>query len=172
MKPITLLCTAALLAGSAGALAQTTGAATSPSLPGGQPSSVAPPSGGTMVTPVAPPGVAVTPVAPGVAAVTPVPGVAVATGVKIQDFAAFDLDKNGSYGRMEFAQALQFLKGAPAGGQALPARDRTVHAGAAKRLPPSQAVSLLNETSAAFAAVDMDHNGLISPIELGAAALI
>lgn len=94
-------------------------------------------------------------------------------GAKIQSFAQFDVDNNGELGRMEFAQAMMFLMGAPAtSGQRLPAKDSYVHAGTAKRMPPGQAVALLNATSDEFSVVDIDRNGVVSKEELIAVALM
>ena len=128
----------------------------------------------TVVTPVAPPATAVTQVAPGVFVVTPVPGIAMATKVKVQNFSDYDRDRNGVYGPMEFAQAMYFLATTDpvAGNPRLPHWDRYTHRGAAAEMMPTHAVTLLNATADEFAAVDMDNNWRVSPAELTAVAMM
>ena len=128
----------------------------------------------TVVTPVAPPATMVTQVAPGTFVVTPVPGVAMATKVKVQNFSDYDLDHNGMYSPMEFAQAMYFLATTDpvAGNPRLPAWDRYTQRGALERMRPDHAVELLNATADEFAAVDMDNDWRVSPAELTAVAMM
>lgn len=128
----------------------------------------------TTVTPVAPPGVAVANVAPGTFVVTPVPGIAAATQVKVQNFSDYDLNKDGVYNPMEFAQAIYFLATTDpvAGNPALPSDDRFLHRGAWQKMQPERAVALLNATADELAAVDRDRDWRVSPAELAAAALL
>lgn len=128
----------------------------------------------TVITPVAPPAAVVTRIAPDAFVVTPVPGVAAATRIKVQNFNDYDLDKNGVYSPMEFAQALYFLATSDpvAGNPRLPKWDRFTHKGATSTMAPSVAVSLLNATADEFSAVDLDNNWRVSPEELVAVSLL
>jgi len=128
----------------------------------------------TVITPVAQPGMSVTQVAPDAYVVTPVPGVAVATKIKVQRFGDYDLDRDRVYSPMEFAQAAYFLATtAPAAGNPkLPARDGYMHKGAPHRMKPSNAVTLLNATADEFTAIDMNNDWRVSPEELAAAAML
>lgn len=128
----------------------------------------------TVVTPAAPPGAAVSKVAPGVFMVTPVPGIAAATKIKIQNFSDYDLNKDGVYNPMEFAQALYFMATADpvAGNPALPTADRFYHRGAPQKMNPVAAVALLNATADELAAVDANRDWRVSPSELAAATLM
>jgi hypothetical protein len=128
----------------------------------------------TVVTPVAPPATMVTQVAPGTFVVTPVPGVTMATKVKVQNFSDYDLDRNGVYSPMEFAQAMYFLATSDpvAGNPKLPHWDRYTHRGAAAEMTPTHAVTLLNATADEFAAVDVDNDWRVSPTELAAVAMM
>lgn len=128
----------------------------------------------TVTTPVVPPGTAVAKVAPGTFVVTPVPGIAASTRVKVQKFSDYDLNGNGMYNPMEFAQALYFMATTDpvAGNPKLPAMDMTVHRGAPQKMNPFAATALLNATADEFAKVDLDRNWRVSPAELAAAALM
>lgn len=128
----------------------------------------------TLVTPVAPPTTRITQVAPDAFVVTPVPGVSVATRVKVQRFADYDLDRNGVYSPMEFAQAAYFLATTDpvAGNPKLPAWDGYTHKGAAQRMTPVNAVTLLNATADEFAAIDINNDWRVSPEELLAVAML
>lgn len=128
----------------------------------------------TVVTPVAPPATAVAQVAPDAFVVTPVPGVAMATKVKVQKFSDYDIDGNGAYSPMEFGQAMYFLATSDpiAGNPRLPAWDRYVHKGTPTRMSPQDAVTLLNVTADEFAAVDLNNNWRVEPAELAAVALM
>lgn len=128
----------------------------------------------TVVRPVAPPGTAVTRMAPGVFVVTPVPGVTAATTIKIQNFSDYDLDKDGVYNPMEFAQALYFMATTDpvAGNPRLPADDRFMHRGAPQKMDPVAAVALLNATADELAAADANGDWRVSPAELAAATLM
>ena len=115
----------------------------------------------TVVTPVAAPGVVVMPVAPDAFIVTPVPGVRAATKVRVQNFADYDLNKDGAYGPMEFAQAVYFLatNDPVAGNPRLPMWDRFAHKGAPTTMAPDVAIGLLNATADEFGAVDLNKTG-------------
>lgn len=128
----------------------------------------------TVVTPVAPPTTSVAQVAPNAFVVTPVPGVAMATKVKVQRFSDYDLDRNGYYSPMEFAQAAYFLATTDpvAGNPKLPAWDAFKHRGAAQRMMPTNAVSLLNATADEFTAVDINNDWRVSADELLAVAML
>lgn len=128
----------------------------------------------TVVTPVAPPATAVAQVAPGTFVVTPVPGIAAATRVRIQKFGDYDLDKDGSYGRMEFAQALYFLATSDpvAGNPRLPAGDIYTQKGAPQKIDPRRAAALLNATSDEFTVVDRNKDDRVDQAELTAVALM
>ena len=127
----------------------------------------------TAVTPVAPPTTVVTPVAPGTFVVTPIPGVVAATRIRIQNFRDYDLNADGVYNPMEFAQALYFLATSDpvAGNPVLPADDRFLHRGAPQRMAPVDAVSLLNTTADELTQVDTNGDWRVSPAELAAAGL-
>lgn len=101
-------------------------------------------------------------------------GFAIVPGAKIRSFSEFDRDKNMVLSPMEFAQAMLFLTTAAgaAGGSELPARDMYMHRGTAERMRPSEAVSLLNAASLAFAHVDANNDWRVSQEELIAAALM
>ena len=128
----------------------------------------------TVVTPVAPPAVAVAPVAPDAFVVTPVPGLAAATKVKVQNFSDYDLNRDGAYNPMEFAQAVYFLATSDpvAGNPTLPTWDRYTHRGAWQTMRPSHAVTLLNATADEFSAVDVNNDWQVSPAELAAVAMM
>jgi hypothetical protein len=130
------------------------------------------PSTVTAVTPVVPPTTAVTEVAPGIWQVTPVPGLATATRVKVQKFADYDLDHDGTYSPMEFAQAIYFLATSDpvAGNPKLPAQDMYIQRGAPERMDPKNAVALLNATADEFSAVDANHDYRVTPEEIAGAA--
>lgn len=159
MKKLLLSCAALAAAFPAGAYAQS-GALT--------------PQNRTVVAPVAPPGAVVNQVAPGVFAVTPIPGVVASTKVKVQRFGDYDLNKDGNYNPMEFAQALYFLATSEpvAGSPVLPTWDRYTHRGAAQQMLPTHAIALLNATADEFAAVDMNNDWRVSPEELAAVAML
>lgn len=127
----------------------------------------------TVVTPVAPPATAVTQVAPGTFVVTPIPGVVAATRIRVQNFRDYDLNADGVYNPMEFAQALYFLATSDpvAGNPALPADDRFRHRGSPQRMDPVNAVALLNATADELAQVDTNEDWRVSPAELAAAGL-
>jgi hypothetical protein len=162
MKPVALIAIAGALslAAASNASAQTSGAMA--------------PATNTVVTPVAPPGVAVARVGPGMFVVTPVPGIAAATTIKVQNFSDYDLNKDGVYNPMEFAQALYFLATSDpvAGNPKLPAADRFYQKGAWQKMRPENAVALLNATADELAAVDLNHDWRVSPAELTASALM
>lgn len=128
----------------------------------------------TVVTPVAPPTMITTQVAPDAFIVTPVPGVSAATKVRVQRFADYDLNGNGDYSPMEFAQALYFMATSDpvAGNPRLPMWDRFMHKGAATTMAPGVAVGLLNATADEFAAVDLNNDWRVSPQELVAISLL
>ena len=131
-----------------------------------------PPTTVTTVTPVAPPATVVTPVAPDAAVVTRVPGIAAVSSTKIQTFGDYDIDDNGFYGPMEFAQAMAFLAAAKPADASLPAKDKFKHKGAIGKLAPRQATAMLNATADEFAMVDMNNDWRVSPPELTAAAMM
>lgn len=133
-----------------------------------------PPATVTRVDPVVPPATVITPVAPGAVAVTPVPGVAAITTAKIQSFSDYDINDDGTYSPMEFAQAMAYLAGGkPATGAAgLPPTDKFVHKGTLAKMPPARATAWLNATSEEFAQVDLNNDWRISPQELTAAAMM
>ncbi len=130
------------------------------------------PSTMTAVTPVVPPTTAVTKVAPGIWQVTPVPGLAMATQVRVQNFADYDLNHDGAYNPMEFAQAIYFLATSDpvAGNPKLPAKDMYIQRGAPDRMDPQNAVALLNATADEFSAVDANHDHRVTPEEIAGAA--
>jgi hypothetical protein len=121
-----------------------------------------------VLTPLAPPATAVARVGPSTWVVTPVPGIAAATQIRVQHFGDYDLNHDGAYNPMEFAQALYFLATSDpvAGNPKLPVRDKFIQRGAAERMRPAAAVALLNATSDEFAAVDANNDGRITPEEL------
>lgn len=133
-----------------------------------------PPVTVTTVDPVAPPATVVTPVGPNAVAVTKVPGVAAVSTAKIQTFGDYDIDDDGSYSPMEFAQAMAYLAGGkPAtGAAALPASDKYVHKGTLAKMPPARATAWLNATSEEFAQVDVNNDWRVSKQELVAAAML
>lgn len=126
----------------------------------------------TMVTPVLPPTTAVIEVAPGVWEVTPVPGVSLTTQVRVQNFGDYDLNRDGAYNPMEFAQAIYFLATTDpvAGNRKLPAQDMYIHRGAPARMAPHNAVALLNATADEFGAIDSNNDRRITPDEIAGAA--
>lgn len=128
----------------------------------------------TIVTPVAPPGMVTTPIAPDAFIVTPVPGVNAATKVRVQRFADYDLNGNGDYSPMEFAQALYFMATSDpvAGNPRLPMWDRFVHKGAATTMAPGVAVGLLNATADEFAAVDLNDDWRVTREELVSVSML
>lgn len=132
------------------------------------------PENRTQVTPVAPPATIVTQVDPNTLVVTPVPGIAMATQVKVQNFSDYDVNRDGVYTPMEFAQAMYFLATTDpiAGNPTLPAWDRYVHRGTMSRMQPNHAVMLLNATADEFAAVDLNNNWRVEPAELAAVAMM
>lgn len=139
-----------------------------------QPSGAMMPQTRTVVRPVAPPVIAVTPVAPGVVAVTPVPGVKAATPIKVQKFSDYDLDRDGRYNPMEFAQAVHFLATSDpvAGNPALPDKDRFDVNGAPQKMRPVNAAALLLATSDELARVDTNGDRQVSPEEMRMAAMM
>lgn len=126
------------------------------------------------VTPVAPPATVITRTGPDELLVTPVPGVAVATKVRVQNFSDYDINRDGAYSPMEFAQALYFLATTDpvAGNPRLPALDRFVHRGAPQRMAPQNAVALLNVTADEFGIVDINNDWRVTPEELAAVAML
>ena len=132
------------------------------------------PEARTVVTLVAPPAMVTTQVAPDAFIVTPVPGVSAATKVRVQRFADYDLNGNGVYSPMEFAQAVYFMatNDPVAGNPRLPTWDRFVHKGAATTMAPGVAVGLLNATADEFAAVDLNDDWRVSPEELVAVSML
>lgn len=128
----------------------------------------------TVVTPVAPPATVVAEVEPGTFVVTPVPGVAAATQVKIQQFSDYDVNNDGAYSPMEFAQATYFLATSDpvAGNPTLPSWDRYEQRGTLSTMEPDDAVDLLNATADEFAVVDLNNDWEVSPAELTAVAML
>lgn len=126
----------------------------------------------TVVSPA--PGAVVTQAAPDVLLITPVPGLVTATRVKVQKFSDYDLDKDGVYNPMEFAQALYFLATSDpvAGNPKLPADDKYVHKGAPQTMQPDNAIALLNATADELWRVDANHDWRVSPQELVAIGLM
>ncbi|TFI57527.1 hypothetical protein E2493_14235 [Sphingomonas parva] len=133
-----------------------------------QPSGALQPQTRTVINPVAPPGLVTTRVGPGTWVVTPVPGLAMATQVRIQNFADYDLNHDGAYSPMEFAQAIYFVATSDpvAGNPKLPAADKYIQRGAPQPMMPATAVALLNSTADEFAAVDANNDWRITPQEL------
>lgn len=127
-----------------------------------------------MVAPVAPPTTMVTQTGPGTFVVTPVPGVAMATAVEVQKFGDYDLNRDGVYNPMEFAQAVYFLATTDpvAGNPRLPAWDRYTHRGAAQEMLPRDAVTLLNATSDEFGFADLNNDWRVSAAELNRLAML
>ena len=128
----------------------------------------------TVVTPVAPPTTVVTPVAPGEILVTPVPGVTMATKVKVQKFSDYDRNGDGEYNPMEFAQAIYFLATTDpvAGNPRLPSWDRYSHRGAPERMRPGDAVILLNATADELVIADQNNDWRVTPQEMMALAML
>lgn len=128
----------------------------------------------TVITPIAPPATSVTQVGPGVFVVTPVPGLATATRIKVQKFSDYDLNKDGVYNSMEFAQALYFVATSDpvAGNPALPRDDKFIHRGAPQTMDPQYGIALLNATSDDFMMVDKNHDGRVNPEEMAAMGLM
>ena len=128
----------------------------------------------TVTTPVAPPATLVDKVAPGVFTVTHVPGIAVSSQLKVQNFGDYDLNNDGAYSPMEFAQAVHFMASGvtTTGTTTLPAKDRYVHKGAVKKLPPMEAVEMLNVTADEFATVDLNNDWRVTADELALVAMI
>ena len=126
------------------------------------------------VTSSAPPAVAVAPIGPNSFVVTPVPGVTAATTIKIQNFEDYDLNRDGAYAPMEFAQALYFLATTDpvAGNPKLPMMDRFVHRGAPQKMAPSDAIALLNATADEFTQADMNKDWRVTRDELARLALM
>lgn len=139
-----------------------------------QPSGELAPQTRSIITPVAPPMTAVSKVGPGMFVVSPVPGLSVATTVKIQNFSDYDRNNDGVYNPMEFAQAIYFLATADpvAGNPKLPADDRFYHRGAPQTMNPVAAVALLNATADELAVADVDGDWRVSPAELASAPLM
>lgn len=127
-----------------------------------------------VVTSSTSPGVAVAPVGPNRFVVTPVPGVTTATTVRIQNFGDYDLNKDGAYAPMEFAQALYFLATTDpvAGNPKLPTMDRFMHRGAPQKMKPSDAIALLNATAHEFTRADMNKDWRVTQDELARVALM
>ena len=126
------------------------------------------PQTSTVVNPVVPPATVVKQVAPDAFTVTNIPGMAVATRVEIQRFSDYDLNKDGSYGPMEFAQAAYFLAtGDPVPGTtAIPRPGEYLPHLAAAHMNPKFAAALLNATSDEFTAIDSNHDWRVTPAEL------
>ena len=122
----------------------------------------------TVVDPVLPPSTVVKQVAPDAFTVTNIPGVAVAKRVEIQRFSDYDLNKDGSYGPMEFAQAMYFLTtGDPVPGTtAIPKPGQYIPHLAYAHMNPKFAAALLNATSDEFTAIDSNHDWRVTPQEL------
>ena len=154
-----------LMGAGAAALLATAAAAQPPSLQ---------PQSGAIVAPVVPPATMVTQVGPETFVVTPVPGVAAATRVKLQSFGDYDANRDGAYSPMEFAQAIYFLATTDpvAGNPKLPAWDRYTHRGAAQRMTPHDAITLLNATADEFAFTDTNNDWRVSPQELNRLAML
>lgn len=122
----------------------------------------------TVSTAVAPPGMVVSPAGANSFVVTPVPGVLASTQVRIQNFSDYDLNRDGAYAPMEFAQALYFLATTDpvAGDPKLPMMDRYMHRSAPQKMAPSDAVALLNATADQFATADMNNDWRVTQDEL------
>ncbi|GAO38895.1 hypothetical protein SCH01S_21_00820 [Sphingomonas changbaiensis NBRC 104936] len=126
------------------------------------------PQASTVVEPVLPPATVVKQVAPDAFTVTNIPGLAVAKRVEIQRFSDYDLNHDGSYGPMEFAQAAYFLAtGDPVPGTtAIPRPGQYLPHLAYAHMNPKFAAALLNATSDEFTAIDSNHDWRVTPAEL------
>lgn len=126
------------------------------------------PQTATTVRQVAPPATAITQVAPHVFQVTAIPGVAATQTVRIQRFSDYDLNHDGAYDPMEFAQAMYFLAtGDPvAGASGVPRPAAYKPHIAAKQMDPAFAAALINTASDEFTAADADHDWRLTPAEL------
>jgi hypothetical protein len=122
----------------------------------------------TVVQPVAPPATVISQVAPHVLQVTAVPGVATTQTIRIQRFADYDLNRDGAYNPMEFAQAMYFLAtGDPVPGTtAIPRPSNYKPHVAARQMDPKFAVALINTASDEFTAADANHDWRLTPDEL------
>lgn len=128
------------------------------------------PQSGAVVQQQIPPSTVVKQVAPDAFVVTNLPGLATVKQVRLQNFSDYDFDHDGSYGPMEFAQALYFLAtGDPvAGTKSVPApRQYSGHL-PSRRMDPKLQAALLNATSDEFTALDTNHDWRITPAELAA----
>lgn len=141
---------------------------------GAAPTGETPPATVTTAVPVAPPVTVVTPTGPNSATVTHVPGVVATSTMKIQTFSDYDVDNNGNYSPMEFAQAMSFLANAnpAAGGTMLPPKDQNQHKGLIGKMRPQHATALLNATADEFSMVDRNRDFRITPDELASAAMM
>jgi hypothetical protein len=126
----------------------------------------------TITTPVAPPAAAVSQIGPHTFVVTAVPGLTSTQTIQFQRFADYDLNRDGAYGPMEFAQAMYFLatgdpvpqmKGVPSPRSYRPHIANT-------NMDPKFALALINTASDEFTAIDANHDWRITPDELGRAA--
>jgi len=126
------------------------------------------PQTSTVIQPVAPPATVVTQVAPHVLQVTAVPGVAAKQTIRIQRFSDYDINRDGAYNPMEFAQAMYFLAtGDPVPGTTgIPRPAEYQPHIAAKQMDPKFAVALINTASDEFTAADADHDWRLTPEEL------
>ena len=126
------------------------------------------PQTATAVQRVAPPATVVTQVAPHVLQVTAIPGVAATQTVRIQRFSDYDLNRDGAYNPMEFAQAMYFLAtGDPvAGTTGIPRPVEYKPNIAARQMDPKFAVALINTASDEFTAADTNHDWRLTPDEL------
>lgn len=137
-----------------------------------QPPSLQPQSG-AIVAPVVPPGTLVAQMGSETFVGTPVPGVAATSRVKVQRFGDNDANGDGAP-QMEFAEAVCFLATTDpvAGNPKLPGWGRYTHRGAAQRMTPSDAITLLNATGDEFAFTDTDNDWRVSPQELNRLAML
>lgn len=121
-----------------------------------------------VVQPVAPPALAIVQATPNSFAVTNLPGVAVSKQVSIQRLQDYDLNRDGTFGRMEFAQAMYFLAtGDPVPGTAaIPRPPQYVPHQAYATMDPELAAALINATSDEFTAIDENQDWRITPAEL------
>ncbi len=121
------------------------------------------------VTPLAPPAAAVSRIGKNSFVVTAVPGVASTQTIHFQRFSDYDINRDGAYGPMEFAQAMYFL----ATGDPVPQMEgvpspRTYRPHIANtNMDPKFALALINTASDEFTAIDADHDWRITPDELG-----
>lgn len=122
----------------------------------------------TVVQPVVPPTTMVTQLYPQVLKVTAIPGIAAAQTIRIQRFSDYDLNRDGAYNPMEFAQAMYFLAtGDPVPGTAgIPRPAEYQPHIAAKQMDPKFAVALINTASDEFTAADANHDWRLTPDEL------